>query len=287
MNTLADRASQAIPGFGVPHHGLVPVDYRTARAPLAIAHRGGAGLAPENTLEAFRRSYALGVRYLETDVRVSADGQLVAFHDARLGRVTTRGGRVRRRSLDELRTLPVLGGGPVLPLGELLAAFPDACFTVDVKEPETIRPLAELLRSTGAARRVCAAAARETWLAELRRLTGPALCTALSWRALARLTHPRLALLGRRMEGATFAHVPLRLGQVPIFTDGVVHRAHDAGIRVLVWTVNHPGAMHRLLDAGVDGIITDRPDLLREVLIARGQWHAGHGASSPVGDLVS
>lgn len=248
--------------------GYAPT-YRGRPGPLAIAHRGGAGLAAENTLEAFRRSHALGIRYLETDVRCTADGGLVAFHDARLDRVAPVRGRVRSRTLAELTRLPVLGGGPILPLADLLDAFPDSCLTVDIKDPAVIEPLARLLLDTGAVDRVCAAAARGAWLRALRLLTGPELCTALSWRELLRLAaDPR-----GRYGDATFAHVPLRLGRVPVFRDDLVARAHDAGVRVIVWTVDEPATMHRLLDHGVDGIITDRPDLLRDVLIARDQWH--------------
>lgn len=259
--------------------------YADSNGPLAIAHRGGAGLAAENTLEAFRRSYDLGVRYLETDVRLSRDGQLVAFHDARLNRVTDAGGRLRRRTLAELGGLDVLGGGPVLALEPLLAVFPDACFTLDVKHPETIGPLGDLLARPAMGSRVCVAGARGRWLRELRDLVGPQLCTALSWRDLVHLASRPRASYG----AAGFAHVPLRLGRVPVFRADLVARAHDAGVRVIVWTVDEPDTMHRLLDGGVDGIITDRPDLLREVLIARGQWRApdGHGASPTVPDLVS
>ena len=242
--------------------------YRDAPGPLAVAHRGGAGLAAENTLEAFRRSHALGVRYLETDVRLTRDGRLVAFHDALLHRATPLRGRVRARTLAELTATSVLGGGPVLPLAELLAAFPDTCLTVDVKDPAVIEPLAALLAATGSAGRVCAAGARGSWLRRLAELTGPELCTALSWRDLA-----QLASRGGRFTAGGFAHVPLRLGRLPVFRDDLLARAHDAGLRVIVWTVNDTPTMQRLLDCGVDGIITDRPDLLREVLIGRGQWH--------------
>ena len=255
--------------------------YRDRPGPLAVAHRGGAGLAAENTLEAFSRSYALGIRYLETDVRLSADGRLVAFHDARLDRVTTAVGRLRDRTTAELAALPVLGGGPVPALDVLLDAFPDACFTLDLKDPAVITPLARLLQRTGAGDRVCAAAARGRWLAAFRAELGTDVCTALSWRDLARLAaRPRA-----RYGDAGFAHVPLRLGRVPVFRDDLVARAHDAGVRVLVWTVNESTTMHRLLDHGVDGIITDRPDRLREVLTARGQWHVpdSYDAVTPAG----
>jgi glycerophosphoryl diester phosphodiesterase len=256
--------------------------YRSRPGPLAIAHRGGAGLAAENTLEAFRRSHALGIRYLETDVRCTADGRLVAFHDARLDRVTAARGWVRSRPLAELTRLPVLGGEPILSLAGLLDAFPDSCFTVDIKDPAVIAPLARLLADTGAVDRVCVAAPRGSWLRALRARTGTDLCTALSWRELLRLAaDPR-----GRYGDATFAHVPLRLGRVPVFRDDLVARAHDAGVRVVVWTVDEPDTMHRLLDHGVDGIITDRPDLLREVLIARGQWHTPDNQSSSAASSV-
>jgi glycerophosphoryl diester phosphodiesterase len=163
-----------------------------------------------------------------------------------------------------------------------LAAFPDSCLTIDIKDPAVIGPLAQLLNDTGAAGRICAAAARGSWLRQLQAMTGPDLTTALSWRALARLASPRA---GGSFGGSGFAHVPLRLGRVPVFRDDLLARAHDSGIRVIVWTVNDPDTMKRLLDSGVDGIITDRPDLLRDVLIGRGQWHTpdSYGA---VTDLV-
>ena len=90
------------------------------------------------------------------------------------------------------------------------------------------------------------------------------------------------------LASAPFAHVPVRLGRVPVFADRVVHMAHDLGVRVVVWTVDDPALMHRLYDAGVDAVITDRPDLLREVLLARGQWPAmgGPAGTRPTGDVA-
>ena len=262
------------------------IAYRDQRGPLAIAHRGGAGLAAENTLAAFSRSYALGFRCLETDVRTTADGQLVAFHDARLRRVTGGRGRVSSSTLGSLGALRVLGDGQILPLAVLLAAYPDAAFTIDVKDRASIAPLAQLLHERKAVHRVCAAAQWDSWMAELHDLAGDSLTTALSWRAL---THLKMTTKPVRVTNASiqFAHVPLRIGRVPVFADDLMHRAHDAGIRVIVWTVNEPTTMHRLLDRGVDGIITDRPDLLREVLISRGQWFAPDTYDAALPDLVS
>lgn len=258
----------------VLHSRGVHASYGRHDGPLAIAHRGGAGLAPENTLAAFERSYALGVRYLETDVRITADGELVAFHDASLRRVTGRYRDVARTKLATLRQLRVCGTEPIPTLGEVLAAFPDACFTIDVKERAAIAPLAELLIASGASPRVCVAGSWDSWLAALGERVGPELTIALGWRSLA-ATLSRLHLDRARppaREGNAFAHVPLRLGRFAIYADHLVERARAMGIRIVVWTVNDAPTMHRLLDAGVAGIITDRPDLLREVMIARDQW---------------
>ena len=230
--------------------------------PLAIAHRGGAGLATENTLNAFTCSYALGVRYLETDARVTADGVCVAFHDAGLRRLRHRRGQVRDTRGRELDAPSI---------SDLLDAFPDAHFAIDVKDAEAVMPLARAIRAVDAAHRVCAAGAWDGWLAALRAELGPGLTTALGWRALATLLASARAKIVPPWwhEPARFAHVPVRL-----VSRRTIVAAHTLGLRVVVWTVNDPPSMHQLLDAGVDGIITDRPDLLRDVLIGRDQWTA-------------
>ncbi|PSL06019.1 glycerophosphoryl diester phosphodiesterase [Haloactinopolyspora alba] len=249
--------------------------YGTGPDLLAIAHRGGAGLAPENTLAAFERSYALGLRYLETDVRVTADGVCLAFHDATLGRVTDGRGQVRRRSWDEVGALTVGGTAHrVARLDEVLTTWPDACFVIDVKDEAAIGPLTEVLRRTRAVDRVCVAGAWDGWLARLRDELGPQLSWALGWRSLTSWLMRSHARIGppRALPPGAFVHVPMRWGRLPVFIDRLVEGAHDLGLRLIVWTVDDPDSMHRLISAGVDGIITDRPDVLREVLIAEGRW---------------
>jgi glycerophosphoryl diester phosphodiesterase len=250
------------------------VRYGDGAVPLAIAHRGGAGLAAENTMAAFERSYALGLRYLETDIRLTSDGVVVAFHDACLDRVTGGHGPIRHQTYAEVSRLRVGGQASIPTLAEVLEAFPDACVTADLKDEAAILPLAHVLRRTGSARRVCVAGAWDQWLRTLVGEVGPDLTTALGWRDLCRLVasaHARIGLRGGQLSG-TFAHVPLRIGRLPIFGERLIARAHLLGIKVIVWTVDDPAQMHRLLDEGVDGIITDRPDLLREVLLSRDQW---------------
>ncbi len=259
--------------------------YAAHPGPLAIAHRGGAGLAPENTMAAFERSTALGFRYLETDVRLTRDGKLACFHDETLDRVTSASGPVSRWTMSELRRLRV-GGEPVVSLSEVLEAFPDARLSVDLKEQAAIPPLARLLARRRDGERVCVAGAWDGWLRRVRELA-PHTHTALGWRSLSMLVS--CARTGMRppawVRSAEFAHVPVSLGRLPVFVDRLVDVAHGHGIRVIVWTVDDPGQMERLLDAGVGGIITDRPDLLRETCVGRGTWSPMPGTLADAASL--
>ena len=249
------------------------MSYGEGSGPLAIAHRGGAGLAQENSLAAFGLASALGLRYLETDVRVTCDGQLVCFHDDTLQRVTSATGPVRSRSLPELRGLLINGIEPIPTFDEALEAFPNQCFSVDLKDARGIEPLVQSLRRKGVAERVCIAGAWDGWLGRVRSEV-PDVTTALGWRSLAALL--LCAQTGVRppkaLATAPFAHVPVKLGKIPIFIERLVTMSHEIGVRVVTWTVDEPIVMRSLLDAGVDAIITDRPDVLREVLVTRDQW---------------
>src|SRR5450631_3496319 len=133
--------------------------YGEGSGPLAIAHRGGAALAQENSLAAFGLASALGLRYLETDIRLTCDGQLVCFHDDTLERVTSATGPVRAKSLDELGALRINGTEPIPTFDEALDSFPDQCFSVDLKDHDGISPLVKSLRRRGVADRVCIAGA--------------------------------------------------------------------------------------------------------------------------------
>lgn len=250
--------------------------YGSEPGPYVVAHRGGAGLAPENTYEAFSRSVSLGVSYLETDVRLTADGVLVAFHDERVDRVTDLRGRVDRLPWAALKAAQVHGGGAVMTLAELLAAFPHQRFAIDLKASDCIGALTQVLQASRSVERVCVAGAWDGVLARLREACGPGLRTALGWRSLTTLV--ACAKAGVRpppwVATGEFVHVPISLGRVPLVAERLVRMGADLGVGVVVWTVDDPQLMHRLLDLGVDGIITDRPDLLREVLVQRGEWPA-------------
>ncbi|WP_448060193.1 glycerophosphodiester phosphodiesterase family protein [Cellulomonas hominis] len=263
-----------------PHDAPTP-SYGAEAGVLAIAHRGGSALGAENTLEACERSLALGFGYLETDARMTADGVWVAFHDRTLQRVTGMRGRVADVTWADLRGLRVHGTALVPRLEDLLGAWPDVRWIVDVKQPSALESLARLLRQPGTAHRVCLSGTWDSRLDQARREVGPTVSTAAGWRSMATL------LAGGAVDprGAEFVHVPLRLVGRWLPTPVLVRRAHDAGLRMLVWGVEAAGDIHRLLDDGVDGVITDRPDTLREVLVARSAWRSRHvtipGAARP------
>jgi len=257
--------------------GSVRFAFLEHEGPIPFAHRGGAADGLENSLAAFARAVDLGFRYLETDVHATADGVLLAFHDRTLDRVTDLVGRVAELPWTTVRRARIGGREPIPQLEDVLGTWPEVRVNIDVKHPGAIEPLVRALRRTGAADRVCVASFSERRLAAVRRQVGPGLCTALGPRGVALLraaaTHDRAAVLaGRRDRGVPCAQVPDRFGPLRVVTSGLVALAHERGQRVHVWTVDDPAEMHRLLDLGVDGLMTDRPEVLRDVFRDRGLW---------------
>jgi glycerophosphoryl diester phosphodiesterase len=251
-----------------------PVAYLDHALPLAFAHRGGAAHQPENSWAAFEHAIGLGYTHLETDARATQDGILLAFHDRTLDRVTDRTGRIARMPYQEVARARI-GGTDEIPLIEdLIAAWPDLRFNVDLKDVPAIRPMMDVLRRTSAWDRVCVTSFSARRLHAARVLLDRPVCMALSPAGVAALQltggMPRFgdALAARLARaGVHCAQVPLRIA-----TRSFVRRAHDAGLHVHVWTLNRRPEMERALDLGADGIMTDETVLLREVLAERNLW---------------
>src|SRR6185312_10019468 len=182
--------------------------------PLAMAHRGGAIEHLENTLPAFEACLALGYRYLETDVRATADGVLVAFHDPTLDRVTDHSGRIDQLPWSEVAAARIGGREPIVRLEDLLGAWPDVRFNLDIKAAGVLAPLVRTVRRLDVAGRICLASFSDARIAAARRIFGPAVCTSLGPRGVAALRlssySPRAAGLVRIQAGC--AQVPLQLG---------------------------------------------------------------------------
>jgi glycerophosphoryl diester phosphodiesterase len=241
--------------------------------PLAFAHRGGAAAGDENTAEAFGRAIALGYRYLETDVHATADGVPVVLHDPDLERVSGTAGLVAQLRWADLATVRVSGAAAVPRLDDVLAAWPQTRFNIDVKADPAAGPAVAAVRAVGAADRVLLASFDDRRLARLRALAGPAVVTSLGRRAVARLRAASLAGLPFRPAATVVAaQVPMRYGPVTVVDRRLLSCAHRAGLQVHVWTVDEPDEMRRLLDMGVDGIMTDRVEALRDVFAERGLW---------------
>ena len=245
--------------------------------PHAFAHRGGAAHAPENSWTAFERAVKLGYAYLETDARATSDGKLMAFHDRTLDRVTDASGPIGSRTYREVSALRVAGSEPIPLIEDLLGAWPDVRFNIDLKDEPGITLLAGVLRRTGAWDRVCVTsfsgsrlrAARELFDRPVCMATSPAVIAAVRYTIGAASPRRQAGLLARRL-----AQWQVRCAQVPAWmaSGSFVRRAHALGLDVHVWTINDRAVMSRLLDLGVDGIMTDDIETLREVLIERGQW---------------
>jgi glycerophosphoryl diester phosphodiesterase len=254
--------------------------------PLAMAHRGGAltgdNIGVENSMVAFAAVVALGYRYVETDVHATSDGVVLAFHDATLDRLTGLTGAVADLTFERLRGALVGGREPVPRLSEILTSWPELRLNVDCKDRRAVEPLARVIAEHRAWDRVCVASFSPWRLSRLRARLGPRVATSYSPPGVAALRLLPTAQLRRLAVGHTglAAQVPEWAGPLPIVTAAFVARAHALRKRVHVWTVDEPVEMNRLLDLGVDGIITDRADVLRDVYSRRGIWR-GTAASGP------
>lgn len=274
--------------------------------PIAFAHRGGAGPWPENSWPAFEHAVALGYRYLETDVRVTRDGTVMVLHDPTLDRVsdhtgslaeltTTQAARIRLRPAGTVSTVDD-GGGPIPRLDELLDRWPDTRFNLDVKEAAALEPTIDVLRRAKALDRVCVTSFDDVIAGRARRLAGPGLCVGAGMSAIlaarlwsvvpSRLTASRPAR-GRPSSGEgrgpgarrprglverDVVQVPVSFRSVRVCDARFVRYLTAIGVPVHVWTINDEKAMDALLDLGVGGLITDRPEVLRDVLRRRDLW---------------
>jgi glycerophosphoryl diester phosphodiesterase len=254
-----------------------------AAGPLVIAHRGGAGLWPENTMYAFEEARKLGVDVIETDVRSTADGALVVIHDARVERTTDGAGSVNEMTLSELKKLdagyrwssdggksfPFRGRGLTVPtLEEVFRAFPQMSFNIEPKQetPSIIEPLCRLIRAREMTNRIVIGSFSHALIEKFRRAC-PEIATSASPAEVSQF----LALSKGAREASykpamQALQVPEYAGGLRVLTESFVEAAHRHNLKVHAWTVNERADMRRLLEIGVDGLMTDYPDRLLELL---------------------
>jgi glycerophosphoryl diester phosphodiesterase len=256
--------------------------------PQVFAHRGGCALGPENTIAAFDLGMAAGADGLELDVHLSADGVAVVCHDDTLDRTTSGSGRIRARTAAELAAMDAgcrfvdgAGGFPfrdrgvgVPTLREVLRRYPDIPIIVEMKVDSAAMGEAVVaeLRAAGAVDRVCAAGYGQHSIDAVRRAL-PQIATSASHPEARMAVYRSLAGFPVRAVPYVTYQVPERAGIMPVATRRFIRHAHQAGLRVQVWTVDEEADMERLLAWGVDGLITNRPDLairVRDAFVRRG-----------------
>lgn len=244
--------------------------------PIALAHQGG-GLEPagehrtENTMAAFQNAVDLGFRYLETDVQTTSDGVMVAFHDDTLDRLTDRAGKISDMPWSEVQQAEIVGGHRIVRIEELWERFGAQRFNLEAKSDRSLEAMTTWIRGHEQFDRVCVASFNILRLRKFRKRFGSDLCTSTSI-----LDTIGLRLAGWHLPvpgiGGDAAQVPVRQWFLPVVDRRFVDAAHDRGMHVHVWTIDDADEMTRLLDLGVDGLISDRPSVLKQALGSRGEW---------------
>jgi len=252
--------------------------------PVNLAHRGASARAPENTLEAFRLAVEAGAGGLELDVRMTRDGEVVVIHDAMVDRVTDGSGAVAGMTLDEVRrldagysfspgggqTFPYRGRGVRIPtLAEVYEEFPDTCVNADIKEaqPKAEEAVLSVIQDAGAEGRTLVASTDHAVLRRFRMVSRGRISTGASRREIAAFyVFSRLHLEALVSPAYEALQVPVEHRGIKLVTPRFVQAAHSRGVRVDVWTINDAAEMRRLLDLGVDVIMTDSPELLESLL---------------------
>jgi glycerophosphoryl diester phosphodiesterase len=251
--------------------------------PIAMAHRGFSMDGLENSMAAFRAAASLGCRYVETDVHTSSDGVLLLFHDDTLDRVTDGRGKVSDLAAAEIAKFRIGGREPVPTFDGLVTGLPDIRLNLDVKDWNSVQSTAAAIERHQVHDRVLVTSfSDQRRRAVLKQLSRPVAASAgVVSSGLFTLLGPVLPgpvfrwLMRRVLSDVQALQVPVRRGIIRVVTPGSIRRAHALGLVVHVWTINKPTEMRRLLEMGVDGIVTDRVDLLKEVLTGRGGWPQG------------
>lgn len=244
--------------------------------PLAIAHRGFSRVGLENSVAAFKAALELGYQYVETDINTTADGVAMVFHDATLDRTTDMQGVIAELPYSHVRQARIGGQEPIATLEEFVVALPEARFNVDIKDAGSVAPLIATIEKHGLHDRICVASfsdkRRRTVLAGLSRpvASSPGKRLLVAYFLVSRWLPASIVRI--LMRDVDVLQLPTHYKGLELVTGATVRRAHSLGLKIHVWTIDDPAEMNRLFDLGVDGIMTDRADLLADVMRQRGSW---------------
>jgi len=233
--------------------------------PTGFAHRGGTDAAPGNTMEAFTHAVEAGYQYLETDVRQSVDGVLVLFHDDDLSPSTNAKGPVEDKTWAELSMVKVAGQYPIARLDELVDAFPEVKLNLEPKSDGAVQALVDFVEDRALIEQVCIGSFSDSRVKQAQLLLGPRLCTSPGPIGVLK-TFGACIVWPWWKPPYGCVQIPESFKSVPILRPWLIRRLHRLGLQVHVWTINDEPTMRRLVDWGVDVIMTDQVDLLNTVL---------------------
>ncbi len=229
-------------------------------------------------MEAFVAAAELGYRYLETDAQLTADGVAVGFHDSMVDRVSNEQGAISEWNWADLQRLTIKGSegdlgevstGRIASISELLERFPTNHFNIDAKSDEVVEPLIDAITQADAYDRVCLGSFSDARLKRARAIATGNLCTSLGPKAIVVQILRSWGLPLPRPAGDAL-QIPIAERGVPVFSERLLKAAQRDGFAVHMWTINDEAEMARLLDLGVDGIMTDRPTALKSIFENRG-----------------
>ena len=238
---------------------------------LAFAHRGGNESAPENSFLAFKNAVDIGYKYLETDVHLTKDGHLIAFHDNTLDRVTDKNGLIKDLTLNEIKKAKINGKEEIPLLSDLLDSFPQCFFNIDCKVNETVQPLINLIRTKSLIDRVCIGSFSQKRINYIRKSLGSSVITSMG---------PAEVILSKFLSfsslsynfSSSYTSIPIERYGVKLLDKRNIDYLKSNNQKVIAWTINNEDEMKMLIKMGVDGIMTDNLSLLKSVLIEENLW---------------
>ena len=238
---------------------------------LAFAHRGGNDFAPENTFESFQFAVDNGFKYLETDVHLTSDNKLMAFHDPTLDRVTNYEGKINDFSSTDLKKVRIKDKYRMPLMAELLESFPDSFFSIDMKCDESVIPLINLIKNNNAVERVCFASFSQDRLNFVRENLNNKCITSMGPKEI--IISKILSYINLKKNiNSHLASMPISRYNIKLLNKRSINYLKSLNVKVVAWTINNEFQMRNLIKLGVDGIMTDKLKLLKEILIEKNLW---------------
>ena len=238
---------------------------------LAFAHRGGNEFAPENSFRAFKSAVDIGYKYLETDVHLTKDGFLIAFHDDTLDRATDKSGLIRDLTLSEIKKAKIAGTDEIPLLSELLNSFTDCFFNIDCKVDETVQPLINLINNKDFINRVCIGSFSQKRINFIRKSLGKEVKTSMGPAEVILSKFLSYTSLGYNFK-SSYTSIPIRRYGINLLDERNINYLKSNNQKVIAWTINDEDQMKMLINIGIDGIMTDNLTLLKKVLIEESLW---------------